>query len=113
MDNIYYMSEAKLDEIISKFEMPSDRYSIINEKQLGESEDVFIVKNTETGQKFLIARTYFHPSIEQEMKFYQDNNLDVVEPVIRKLETLDFPEDANHPNRKYLFQDYYSIFKLK
>ena len=107
------MDNDNLTKIISKFKMPSGEYSIIDEKQLGESEDIFIIKHITTGQNFLIARTYFHPGIEQEIKYYQKNELNVIEPIARKPETLDFPEDANHPNLKYLFQDYYSVFKLK
>ena len=48
------MTENELSEIISKYQMPEDRYSV-EEGSFGESEFFWVIKNQSTNQKYLFG----------------------------------------------------------
>jgi hypothetical protein len=45
MDNKYKMDNSKLGEIISKFEVPTEKYIIEKYGEFGESELYWIIEN--------------------------------------------------------------------
>lgn len=69
MDNMYSMSDTKLAEIVSKFEMPAGDYTIKKHDEFGESELYWIIENRNDKTNYLLVCTYWHPGIEKEAEF--------------------------------------------
>ena len=113
MDNIYYISETKLAEIISKFVMPSGKYTIEKNDEFGEGENYWIIKNRKNSSRYLLVATYWHPKFEEEKKFYKKEGFKITAQIPRRIETLEVPEDKNDSIRKYLFYDLYAIFLIQ
>lgn len=44
------MSESRLSDVISKYQMPEGRYSVEGEGSFGESEFFWVIKNQSTNQ---------------------------------------------------------------
>ena len=106
------MTENKLSEIISKYQMPEGRYLVAQEGSFGESEFFWIIKNESTNKKYLLMNTYSHHGVEDEVKYYREEGFDNLEAIPRKIETLELASDADDEISKYLF-GMYSIFKIK
>ena len=113
MNNIYYMSEAKLDEIISKFEMPSRKYTIKKNDEFGESEFYWVIQNQNNSAQYLLVNTYWHPGLKTEIDFYKKEGFNIKKPIQRRVETLEVPEDKDDAIRKYLYYDLYVIFLIQ
>ena len=107
MDNIYKMDNSKLGEIISKFEVPIEKYG-----EFGESELYWIIESQESHLKYLLVSTYWHPGVEEEINFYKENGIIIKKPILRKPETLEVIEDKMDPIRKYLYYDIYALFLI-
>lgn len=106
------MSESRLGEVISKFQMPEGRYSIEGEGSFGESEFFWVIKNQSTNQKYLLVNTYSHHGVEAELEYYREEGFENLEAIPRRIETLEIPSDAEDEISKYLF-GMYSIFEIK
>ena len=57
------MSESRLSDVISKYQMPEGRYSVEGEGSFGESEFFWVIKNQSTNQKYLLVNTYSHHGV--------------------------------------------------
>ena len=106
------MKPAKLQSVISMFQMPEGEYFLRGNGEFGESELFWVIKNQNTEANYLLVNTYSHHGAEKEMEFYRDNGFDVVKPILRRFETLENPDDKNDPKENYLF-GMYAIFELK
>lgn len=106
------MSESRLGEVISKFQMPQDRYLIEQEGSFGRGEFFRIIKNQTTHQKYLLMNTYSHHGVESELEYYREEGFSNLEAIPRRIETLEIPSDAEDEISKYLF-GFYSIFEIK
>lgn len=112
MDNIYKMDNSKLGEIISKFEVPTEKYIIEKYGEFGESELYWIIESQESHLKYLLVSTYWHPGVEEEINFYKENGIIIKKPILRKPETLEVIEDKMDPIRKYIYYDIYALFLI-
>lgn len=106
------MSESRLGEVISKFQMPEGQYSVVEEGSFGESEFFWVIKNQSTNQKYLLMNTYSHHGVESELECYREEGFDNLEAIPRRIETLEVASDAEDEISKYLF-GMYSIFEIK
>ena len=106
------MSESRLSDVISKYQMPEGRYSVEEEGSFGESEFFWVIKNQSTNQKYLLMNTYSHHGVEDEVECYREEGFDNLEAIPRKIETLENASDADDEISKYLF-GMYSIFEIK
>ena len=106
------MTENELSEIISKYQMPEDRYSVEEEGSFGESEFFWVIKNQSTNKKYLLVNTYSHHGIEAEVEYYREEGFNNLEVIPRRIETLELASDAEDEISKYLF-GMYSIFEIK
>ena len=106
------MNTIELAEIISKFEMPEGKYVIKKHDEFGESEFYWVVENQNDRSNFLLVNTYHHHGVEDEMSFYAKNGFTYIEPVLRKVKTLEYPKNASDDIFKYLYQTY-SVFRIK
>ena len=106
------MTESKLSNIISKYQMPEGRYLVEQEGSFGESEFFWVIKNQLTNQKYLLMNTYSHHGVEDEVEYYREEGFDNLEAIPRKIETLENASDADDEISKYLF-GMYSIFEIK
>ena len=106
------MSKDELKEVISKYQLPIGNYSIKKEGNFGESEFFWVIKNKTTNKEYLLVNTYSHHGIEDEIRCYQQGGFNSLEPIPRKIETLEVKSDTNGEIYKYLF-GLYSIFEIK
>ncbi len=106
------MSESRLSDVISKYQMPEGRYSVEGEGSFGESEFFWVIKNQSTNQKYLLVNTYSHHGVEAELECYREGGFENLEAIPRRIETLEIPSDAEDEISKYLF-GFYSIFEIK
>ena len=109
---MWEMTENKLSEIISKYQMPEGRYLVTQEGSFGESEFFWIIKNESTNKKYLLMNTYSHHGVEDEVEYYREEGFDSLEAIPRRIETLELASDADDEISKYLF-GMYSIFEIK
>lgn len=109
---MWEMTESELSEIVSKYQMPEDRYSVEEEGSFGESEFFWVIKNQSTNKKYLLVNTYSHHGVEAEIEYYREGGFDNLEAIPRKIETLENASDAEDEISKYLF-GMYSIFEIK
>ena len=112
MNNAHDMSDSKLAEIVSKFEMPAGKYVVKKHDEFGESEFYWIIENQDEHLEYLLVNTYWHPGIEKEINFYKENGIFVKKPILRKFKTLEVATDKDDPIRKYLFYDLYALFLI-
>lgn len=112
MDNIYKMDNSKLGEIISKFEVSTEKYIIEKYGEFGESELYWIIESQESHLKYLLVSTHWHPGVEEEINFYKENGIIIKKLILRKPETLEVIEDKMDPIRKYLYYDIYALFLI-
>ncbi len=106
------MSESRLSDVISKYQMPEGRYSVEGEGSFGESEFFWVIKNQSTNQKYLLVNTYSHHGVEAELECYREGGFENLEAIPRRIETLEIASDAEDEISKYLF-GFYSIFEIK
>jgi len=106
------MSESRLSDVISKYQMPEGRYSVEGEGSFGESEFFWVIKNQSTNQKYLLVNTYSHHGVEAELECYREGGFENLEAIPRRIETLENASDADDEISKYLF-GMYSIFEIK
>ena len=106
------MTENELSEIISKYQMTEDRYSVEEEGSFGESEFFWVIQNQSTNKKYLLVNTYSHHGVESELECYREGGFDNLEAIPRRIETLENASDADDEIFKYLF-GMYSIFEMK
>ncbi len=111
--NMFKMNQSKLDEIISKFQMPEGEYIIIEHGEFGESELYWVIENKKGHAKFLLVDSYWHPVLEKEINFYKENGFNVARPILRKPETIEPSEDKKDLRTEYLFLFLYAIFELQ
>ena len=57
MDDMYYMDDDKLAKIISKFDMPIEKYSIKKNGEFGESEVYWVIQNQNNSAQYLLVNT--------------------------------------------------------
>ena len=113
MDDMYYMDDDKLAKIISKFDMPIEKYSIKKNGEFGESEVYWVIQNQNNSAQYLLVNTYWHPGLKTEIDFYKKEGFNINKPIQRRTETLEVPEDKNYPIIKYLYYDLYAIFLIQ
>ena len=106
------MSESRLSDVISRYQMPEGRYSVEGEGSFGESEFFWVIKNQLTNQKYLLVNTYSHHGVEAELEYYREEGFDNLEAIPRRIETLEIASDADDEISKYLF-GMYSLFEIK
>ena len=109
---MWEMTENELSEIISKYQMPEGRYSLVEEGSFGESEFFWVIKNESTNKKYLLMNTYSHHGVEAEAEYYREEGFDNLEAIPRRIKTLEKASDADDEIFKYLF-GFYSIFEIK
>jgi hypothetical protein len=113
MDDMYYMDDDKLAKIISKFDMPIEKYTIKENGEFGESEVYWVIQNQNNSAQYLLVNTYWHPGLKTEIDFYKKEGFNINKPIQRRTETLEVSEDKNDPIRKYLYYDLYAIFLIQ
>ena len=106
------MSESRLSDVISKYQMPEGRYSLVEEGSFGESEFFWVIKNQSTNQKYLLVNTYSHHGVEAELECYREGGFENLEAIPRRIETLEIASDADDEISKYLF-GMFSLFEIK
>lgn len=106
------MTENELSEVISKFQMPQDRYLIEQEGLFGRGEFFWVIKNQTTHQEYLLMNTYSHHGVESELECYREEGFDNLEAIPRRIETLEIASDADDEISKYLF-GMFSLFEIK
>ena len=106
------MSESRLSDVISKYQMPEGRYSIEGEGSFGESEFFWVIKNQSTNQKYLLVNTYSHHGVEAELECYREGGFEHLEAIPRRIETLEIASYADDEISKYLF-GMFSLFEIK
>jgi hypothetical protein len=106
------MSESRLSDVISKYQMPEGRYSVEGEGSFGESEFFWVIKNQSTNQKYLLVNTYSHHGVEAELECYREGGFENLEAIPRRIETLEIASDADDEISKYLF-GMFSLFEIK
>ncbi len=106
------MSESRLSDVISKYQMPEGRYSVEEEGSFGESEFFWVIKNQSTNQKYLLVNTYSHHGVEAELECYREGGFENLEAIPRRIETLEIASDADDEISKYLF-GMFSLFEIK
>lgn len=113
INNMCYMDNSKLAEIISKFDMPIGKYIIKTNDEFGESEFYWVIQNQNNSAQYLLVNTYWHPGLKTEIDFYKKEGFNIKKPIQRRTETLEFPEDKDDTIRKYLYYDLYAIFLIQ
>ena len=106
------MSESRLSDVISKYQMPEGRYSVEGEGSFGESEFFWVIKNQSTNQKYLLVNTYSHHGVEAELECYREGGFENLEAIPRRIETLEIASCADDEISKYLF-GMFSLFEIK
>ena len=106
------MSESRLSDVISKYQMPEGRYSVEGEGSFGESEFFWVIKNQSSNQKYLLVNTYSHHGVEAELECYREGGFENLEAIPRRIETLEIASDADDEISKYLF-GMFSLFEIK
>ena len=109
---MWEMTESKLSNIISKYQLPMDDYLVEVDRAFGRGEFFWVIKNQSTNKKYLLVNTYSHHGIESELECYREGGFDNLEAIPRKIETLENASDAEDEISKYLF-GMYSIFEIK
>ena len=109
---MWEMTESKLSNIISKYQLPMDDYSVEVDGAFGRGEFVWVIKNQSTNKKYLLVNTYSHHGVESELECYREGGFDNLEAIPRRIETLELASDAEDEISKYLF-GMYSIFEIK
>lgn len=106
------MTESRLSDVISKYQMPEGRYSVEGEGSFGESEFFWVIKNQSTNQKYLLVNTYSHHGVEAELECYREGGFENLEAIPRRIETLEIACYADDEISKYLF-GMFSLFEIK
>ena len=106
------MSESRLSDVISKYQMPEGRYSIEGEGSFGESEFFWVIKNQSTNQKYLLVNTYSHHGVEAELECYREGGFENLEAIPTRIETLEIASYEDDEISKYLF-GMFSLFEIK
>lgn len=106
------MSESRLSDVISKYQMPEGRYSVEGEGSFGESEFFWVIKNQSTNQKYLLVNTYSHHGVEAELECYREGGFENLEAIPRRIETLEIASYTDDEISKYLF-GMFSLFEIK
>ena len=109
---MWEMTESKLSNIISKYQLPMDDYLAEVDGAFGRGEFFWVIKNQSTNKKYLLVNTYSHHGVESELECYREGGFDNLEAIPRKIETLENASDAEDEISKYLF-GMYSIFEMK
>ncbi len=104
--NMFKMDQSKLNEIISKFQIPEGGYEIIASGEFGESELYWVIKNKKEHARFLLVNSYWHPVLEKEIDFYRENGFNIEKVILRRPETIETTEDN-------LLLFLYAIFELR
>ena len=95
------MSESRLSDVISKYQMPEGRYSVEGEGSFGESEFFWVIKNQSTNQKYLLVNTYSHHGVEAELECYREGGFENLEAIPRRIETLEIASYTDDEISKY------------
>lgn len=109
---MWEMTESKLSNIISKYQLPMDNYLVEVDGAFGRGEFFWVIKNQSTNKKYLLVNTYSHHGVVTEVEYYREEGFDNLEVIPRRIETLEFASDAEEEISKYLF-GMYSIFEMK
>ena len=109
---MWEMTESKLSNIISKYQLPMDNYLMEVDGAFGRGEFFWVIKNQSTNKKYLLVNTYSHHGVEAEVEYYREEGFDNLEVIPRRIETLELASDAEDEISKYLF-GMYSIFEMK
>ena len=109
---MWEITESKLSNIVSKYQLPMDNYLVEVDGAFGRGEFFWVIKNQSTNKKYLLVNTYSHHGIESELECYREGGFDNLEAIPRKIETLENASDADDEISKYLF-GMYSIFEIK
>lgn len=109
---MWEMTEPKISNIISKYQLPMDDYLVEVDGVFGRGEFFWVIKNQSTNKKYLLVNTYSHHGVESELECYREGGFDNLEAIPRRIETLEKASDADDEIFKYLF-GLYSIFEIK
>ena len=109
---MWEMTESKLSNTISKYQLPMDGYLVEVDGAFGRGKFFWVIKNQSTNKKYLLVNTYSHHGIESELECYREGGFDNLEAIPRKIKTLENASDADDEISKYLF-GMYSIFEIK